>query len=61
MSSFLFEKVPDRVELNKNLLDQVLIRFDFPILLGLAETDASGRLVTAKKSALLQLMQITNQ
>lgn len=45
---------PPRQELNKNFLDQVILRFDFPIIFGLADTDNDGRLVTARKSELLE-------
>lgn len=50
----LFKDSPSRQELNKNFLDQVILRFDFPIIFGLADTDQDGRLVTARKSDLLQ-------
>jgi uncharacterized protein (TIGR04255 family) len=45
---------PNRQELNKNYLDQVILRFDFPIIFGLADTDSDGRLVTARKSEMLE-------
>lgn len=50
----LFTDSPIRQELNKNFLDQVILRFDFPIIFGLAGTDSDGRLITARKSELLQ-------
>lgn len=50
----IFSNSPSRQELNKNFLDQVILRFDFPIVFGLADKDSDGRLITARKSDLLQ-------
>lgn len=55
--SKLFSTAPIRKDLNKNYLDQVILKFDFPIVLALADKDQEGRLVTSRKSDLFINLQ----